>query len=250
MLVVGGVHGDRLARPQRRRDVLGNGEVHVGRGIDTLEGGQLGAFVQVLAGMDVGESDAGPERRANRLTGDDSPAAGDLRRGDVARRAGLLDFLFRRGLSLAQAQHPSERRRGEVGLGGLGLEVRLFHRDVEGDQHGAGLDHPSGGEHDLVHRPRQLVAQGDRVQGQDRPDRRRRGPIQPLLRHGRRDGGHRLRLAGGRRIGSADGGVFPRRQHGPRHDQGQQQSGRPEPTAVTRLEKARHTSFSSVSRKG
>ena len=38
--------------------------------------------------------------------------------------------------------------------------------------------------------------------------------------------------------------VFPRRQHGPCHDQGQQQNGRPEPTAVTRLEKARHTSFS------
>src|SRR5207247_8888509 len=41
-------------------------------------------------------------------------------------------------LSLHDALPICERRRGEVSLGGLGLEVRLFHRDVEGDQDRAG----------------------------------------------------------------------------------------------------------------
>ena len=180
MRVAGGEHGDRLALAQLGRHRLGHREVHVGRNIDPLQGGELGAFVQVLAGMDIGETHPRRERGADRLACDDGPGARDLRQRDLARRASLVHLLLRRGLRLPQALQPCEGRCRQVGLGGLGVELRLLDRDVQRHQDRASFDYLPGRQRHLADRARELVAQGDRREREDGSDRCRRRAILAL----------------------------------------------------------------------
>ena len=90
-------------RPREGRGhPLGHREVDVRRVGDALQRGQLGALVEVLAGVHVRDADAGPERRADGLPGDDRLGARDLRQRDVTLGTRLVHLLLRDGLVLLQ----------------------------------------------------------------------------------------------------------------------------------------------------
>ena len=64
-VVVPGVHPDAVPHLEPRGDALRHREVHVDGLGHALEGGELGALVQVLTDVDVGDAHPGPERRAD-----------------------------------------------------------------------------------------------------------------------------------------------------------------------------------------
>src|SRR5213594_2902617 len=114
--VAGGEDVDALADAKARGDPLGDREVHVHGVVDPLQCRELGALVQVLARVHVGQAHARAERRADRLAGDDRPGARDLRQRDVVLRARAVHFDLRHGTVLARALHAVERRLRERGL--------------------------------------------------------------------------------------------------------------------------------------
>src|SRR6266700_3323866 len=142
----------------------------------------------------------------------------DLRERDVARGSCLVHLFLRHGLRLKQALEARERGRRQIGLGGLGVELRLLHRHVEPHEHRAGLDHLSGHQRDLANRARELVTQGDGLEREHRAHRRRRRPV--LAFFGYRDVHRfdRLGLPRGGRAGSAGGRGLPRGQRHPGHE--------------------------------
>jgi hypothetical protein len=152
----------------------------------------------------VGHPDAGAERGADRLPGDDRAGAGDLREGDVALGAGVVELDRGGGAPLGQPLHAGEQRPREGGLRLLRPQLRLLDRDVEGDEDRAGLDDPTRREPRLAHGARDLVAQGDRAQGEHGADGRGDGPMLALGRDG---GGDRL---GGLRVVGGGGGRVAR----------------------------------------
>ena len=120
--------------------------------------------------MDVGDPHTGRERGADRLAGDDRPGARELRQRDITRRASLVNFFLGRCLGLPQDLEARQGRGREVGLGLLGLELGFLDGDIEGDEYRAGVHDAPGREHHLADRARELVAQGDRIQREDRSD--------------------------------------------------------------------------------
>jgi hypothetical protein len=141
-----GKYLDVRAGAQRRGHLLGNGEVHVDEVGHTLQRGQFRAFVQVLPGVHIGDADARAKGRSDGLAADDGLGARHLRHRDVARRAGAVQFHFRRGTPLDHALHARQLRFGENALRLQRLQFGLFDRDVEPDQYRSGLDDLSGRE--------------------------------------------------------------------------------------------------------
>src|SRR5262245_57107163 len=78
-LHLGGKDLHDLSRPQLARDLLRDREINIRRFIHTLKRCEVTAFVEVLAGMHVGDTDARTEWCANGLTLDHSFDACDLR---------------------------------------------------------------------------------------------------------------------------------------------------------------------------
>ena len=191
--------------------------------------------------MHVGDPDPGPERGADRLFRDHRPGTLDLRERDLACSTCLVNLFLRRGLCFAQALGPCEGRLCQVRLRLLRLELRLLHGDVQRDEHGAGLHDLPGGERHLTHRARELVAQGDRSQRQDRSDRGRRGAILPLPGDRAGYGLHGLGLPAGRGIGAPDGGALPGHQAATGHGKCQQEHSRSGPATIALHERMPHT---------
>ena len=120
------------------------------RPLDALQGRELGAFIQVLARVHIGDADARTERRADRLLGDNRVGAGDLRLRDIALGASALDFLLRRAAGPAQPLDAGEARLREGGLRLLPAEVRLLDGDVERHEHRARIHDAAGNQPDLA----------------------------------------------------------------------------------------------------
>jgi hypothetical protein len=95
------------------------------------------------------------------IFGDDRLGPRDLGQGHVALGLGLVHFLLRGCLVLAQLREAVQRGLRQLGLRLLRLELRLFDRDVEGHEDGAGVHHLAGRELHPTNGTRQLVAQGD-----------------------------------------------------------------------------------------
>jgi hypothetical protein len=150
-------HLNLSATAELRGDALCDGEVHVHIVIDALERGDLRAFVQVLAGMHVGEADAGAERRANRLALDDGLDACHLGAGDVALRDGLIQLHLRDGALFDHPTNTVEVYIGEVRLGIQRSEIGFLDRNVQRYQHRTRLDDSARLQCDLAHRARNLV---------------------------------------------------------------------------------------------
>ena len=201
--------------------------------VDALQGRELGALVQVLAGVHVGEAHARAERRADRLAGDDRLGARDLRQRDVALRARAIHLDLGYGAVLARALHALERRLRERGLRLLRLQLGLLDGDVQPNEHRARVDDLPGREHDPADGAGELVAQGDRAQRDDRPDRRRRLALLEGLRDGDRYRHSRLGLVRRSGAGFPHGRVLPRGE-GPcgSDNRGEQQHGS-DPAATT-----------------
>ena len=125
--------GSPTRRPAATR--CGDGEVDMRGRVDALQRGELGALVQVLAGVDVRDADSGLERGADRLAGDDRLGAGDLSQSQRRAAACALStsssgtelvWLARR----ARARTVSAR----ASCASLGLQLGLLDGHVEGDQ--------------------------------------------------------------------------------------------------------------------
>ena len=105
------------------------------------------------------------------------------------------------------------------------FDLGLLDGDVERDQHRARVNDLPGHEHDAVDGAGKLVAQGDRAQRQDRPDRRRRLPVFAFRRDGCRHRLHGLGLIRRGRVGFFYRGVLPGGEATPgREDRHEQQS--------------------------
>ena len=138
-------HPDRVADAKARGHVLGHGEVDVRVVRDALQGRQLGALVQVLARMHVRDADPCTERRADRLPLDHRLRACDLCQGDVALGDRAVVVHLRCDAVGAQAPDPGELALREGRLRLLRVQLGLLDRDVERDEHRAGLDHLTRG---------------------------------------------------------------------------------------------------------
>ena len=99
-----------MTRAQAARDLLSNGEVDVRRVVDPLQGREIRTLAQVLAGVNVGNADAGAKRRANRLAFYGRLDAGDLRQRYVPRGACAVDFFNGNGALLAELHYACELR--------------------------------------------------------------------------------------------------------------------------------------------
>ena len=139
------------ALAQRCRDLLGHREVHVGRVGHALQRGELGAFVEVLAFVHVGDAHQRAEWRADGLARDHGLGARNLRGGNVELRAGAIEFLLGGGLALDHALHARELRFRELALCFERLQLRGFHGDVEADEHRAFFDDGARGEARVAH---------------------------------------------------------------------------------------------------
>ena len=106
----------------------------------------------------------------------------------------------------------SSMRLGEVAPAPQRLQLGLFDRDIEPDQHRACFDDLARSEANVTHRARQLVAHRDRTQRHDRADRRRRLAVFARLGDRGRYRFHRLRLIRCRGIGLFDRRLFPGRE--------------------------------------
>ena len=125
----------------------------------------------------------------------------------------------RHGTALVQPPRALEERFRERRLRFLRAQLRTFDRDVERDEHGAGLDDAARREVYAPHRAWQLVAQRHRALRDNRAYRCRRRRIRALPRGGNHDGFHRLGLICGRVRGIHDGGDLPRGQSAGRQQQ-------------------------------
>jgi hypothetical protein len=136
-------------------------------------------------------------------------SARDLREGDVALGARVVELHRGGGAAGRHPVHALEVRLGESCLRLLRAKLGGLHRDIEGDEDGAGV-------HDLarlkageVHGAGHLVAEGDRAGGEHGADRRR----DLLMRARASDGGGNglggLGLIGRGGVGAADGAVLP-----------------------------------------
>ena len=177
--------------------------------VDPLQRREERAFVEVLAPMQVGETDSCAERRSNRFSGDDCPGTGDLRLSDIEIRTCPIHFLLRGGKVLMQGAPAIEYGSREGGLRFLRFLLRFFDRHIERHQHRTGLNDLAGREPDLADRAGKLVAERDRPQRQHGPDRRGGLMVLDFLRHGHRHGFHGLRLMPGRSGRFLERPVFP-----------------------------------------
>jgi len=194
------------------RDLLRHREVHVRRAIDALQRRELRSFVQVLAVVDVGDTDTRTERRANGLLGDDGLRARDLRLRDIPLRARPIDLFLGDGAVLAQPLEAGEAGAREPGLCLLCFQFRLLDGDVERDQYRTGVHDAPGYQRNVVHGAGQLRAQRDGAQREHRADRCRRGAVLLLARHGTGNYFDRLGLVCAGSGGGARGRGLPRGQ--------------------------------------
>ena len=167
--------------------------------------------------------DPGPERRADDLLGDQRPSARHLRQGDLVLGAGLVHLLLRGGVVGPETLQPVQRRLGQRRLRLLRLELRRLDRSVEGDEHRSALHHLARREPHPIHGAGDLVAQGDGLERQHRPDGRG-GPAMLALRgRGDGDGLHRLGLVGRRLRVGGPVGVLPGGEAGAGREDGPEQ---------------------------
>ncbi len=156
---------DGRAGLDRRRGVLGQGEIHIGVIADALQHGDGAADIQIGAGLQVGQADAGAERRQDCLLVD---AHLQVLRPGVGGGQLLLRFVqLLRGYGLGGAQllAPLIGEAGQLRLGFGRIQARLLLAGIEADQQLAGLDDVAGLEADLRHRARQFVADLHLAQG-------------------------------------------------------------------------------------
>jgi hypothetical protein len=116
-----------------------------------------------------------------------------LRQRHVALRAGTIQLHFGRHTAPVQTLRAAENRLGEGSLRLLRLQLGFLDRHIERDEDSPRFDKLPRCERDFADRARQFVAQGDRAERQDRPDRRRRAAVFALLGHLH---GHRLHRLG------------------------------------------------------
>src|SRR5918992_4796750 len=121
--------------------------------------------------MNVRDADAGAERRADRLSGDDRLCPSDLRQRYVSLRASAVERRLCFGAFIEQALNATKYCFRERGLRLLSLQLGLLDRHIERHQHRAGPDDLPRREIDVAYRARQLVAQLDGAQREDRSDR-------------------------------------------------------------------------------
>src|SRR5262249_59159383 len=74
---------DLVADAEPGGNVLCDGEVDVGGLVDSLKRRQLRASIEILAGVNVRDADAGAKRREDRLASDDGLRPRDLGERDV-----------------------------------------------------------------------------------------------------------------------------------------------------------------------
>ena len=177
--------------------------------VDALQRGELRPGLEELAEVHVGHADAGAEGGADRLARDDGASARDLREGDVALGAGVVELHRGRGAARGHPLDALEVGLGEARLRFLRAQLGGLHRDVEGDEDGAGVHDLARLEADEVHRAGHLVAEGDRAGGEHGADRRRGLLMWAGGGDGRGDGLGRLRLIGRGGFGGADRAELP-----------------------------------------
>lgn len=133
----------------------------------------------------------------------------------VALRADTIQLHLGRDTAPVQTLSAAKHRLGEGSLRLLRFQLGFLDGYVECDEHGSRI-------HDLPRRKRdfadsagQFVAQRDRAEREDRPDRRRRAAVLAFTCHGDCHRLHRLGLICGGLVRFLDGSVFPRAEANP-----------------------------------
>src|SRR5690606_11012302 len=176
------------------------------------------AFVQILARMHIGDADAGAERRANRLALDDRLDALDLRKRDIALGACAVELHVRRRTLAVHALHAFVLCLSKQRLRLERFQIGLLDRDIERDEHRAGLDDLARLERHVTHGSGQFVAHRNGARRDDRADRSRLATIFALGSDRDRDRLDGLGLIR-RRLGHVlERGLLPGSERGAGHD--------------------------------
>src|SRR5512141_2291037 len=208
-LATGG-YVDAVAFPQTGSDLLRDREVHMHCVVNTLQRCEFGALVQILARVQVRHAYSRAEWRPNGLACDDRLSTRDLSQRDIEVCPRTIHFLLGRGTVMTQVLPAVEHCPRKGSLRFLRFQLSFLDGHVKCDEHHACVDDLPGRETDITDGAWELVAQGDRPQRQNRPDRRGGLAVLHLLHEGGRHRLHRLRLVRRSRVDFLYGRIFPR----------------------------------------
>jgi hypothetical protein len=198
-----------LTFAQGLTDLLSYGEVDESGIIDALKRGKQSAGFEVLAGMDVSETDASAERSTNCFASDDCFGAGDLCLGDVAFGACAIEFHLGGGAILDSAFHAGEERLREGSLSFLRFQLRFLNGNIKSDEDCASLDNLAGHKLYLLDRAWKFVAQSNGTSCDDSSDGSRGAAVRTFPGSGDHDRLDLLGLIGGGGVGLCESIFLP-----------------------------------------